>query len=472
MSYYKANLEVLQYVPLFGRWTLAFTGDLGYGQGLGSAKCYAATATTAAYCVDPTLPPYELFYGGGPDSVRGFQESRLGPKDQYGNPYGGNLNVLARSELIIPMPAKIASSARVSLFVDVGNVFSVGKGPTFYAPPGQPPPYPPNQCGYSCGNVSQAELNDPTALTRESYRLLLQRAEGIRRRRGAVAGAAGPVPVQSGRPAECATRDRRGNVGRSDRALPVLGRPGFLEPHCGTVILGPAVFRYDPVPLVRSGRIDLRPGVVARMCFWVARRAFPLNLGFAHKRSIVKGVVRSLILGSAATLVLAAAPAYAELKIGYVNYSQLLQESPDAKTIADALRNEFLPRQRELQTLQQTLKSREDKLTKDGATMTDDQRAREDKAIRDGERELQRKQSEAQDDFNTRRNEELSTLQKSLIEQVQTYAKSQSFDLILADGVIWAAPVVDITPQVLSVLQARGGSKAAAPAATPKPAGK
>jgi len=170
-------------------------------------------------------------------------------------------------------------------------------------------------------------------------------------------------------------------------------------------------------------------------------------------------------------MVLAAAPAWAELKIGYVNYSQLLQESPDAKTIADSLRNEFLPRQRDLQTLQQSLKAREDKLTKDGATMTDDQRSREDKDIRDGERELQRKQSEAQDDFNARRNEELSTLQKSLIEQVRTYAKGQNFDLVLADGVIYATGTVDITPQVLSMLQAKG-PKAAAPAVTPKPPAK
>ncbi len=126
-------------------------------------------------------------------------------------------------------------------------------------------------------------------------------------------------------------------------------------------------------------------------------------------------------------------------------------------------------RQRELQTLQQTLKTREDKLTKDGATMTDDQRAREDKDIRDGERELQRKQSEAQDDFNARRNEELSTLQKSLIEKVRGYAKTQNFDLVVADGVIYATAAVDITPQVLATLQA--ASPKAAPAA-PKPAGK
>ena len=183
----------------------------------------------------------------------------------------------------------------------------------------------------------------------------------------------------------------------------------------------------------------------------------------------MKGVVRSLILGSAATMVLAAAPAWAELKIGYVNYARLVQESPDSKVIQDQLRNEFLPRQRDLVTLQQSLKTREDKLTKDGATMTDDQRAREDKEIRDGERELQRKNSEMQDDVNSRRNEELSTLQKSLVEKVQAYAKVQNFDLILADGVIYATNAVDITPQVLATLQA--SAPKTAPAA-PKPAGK
>ena len=188
----------------------------------------------------------------------------------------------------------------------------------------------------------------------------------------------------------------------------------------------------------------------------------------------MKGIVRSLILGSAATVVLAAAPAWAELKIGYVNFNQLIQESPDAKVIVANLQSEFLPRQRELQTLQQTLKAREDKLTKDGATMTDDQRAREDKEIRDGERELQRKQTEFQDDANNRRNEELSALQKTLVEKVQTYAKSQSFDLILADGVIWATNSVDITPQVLATLQAAAAPAAskAAPAAPTKPAAK
>jgi outer membrane protein len=90
---------------------------------------------------------------------------------------------------------------------------------------------------------------------------------------------------------------------------------------------------------------------------------------------------------------------------------------------------------------------------------------------------LQRKQSEVQDDFNARRNEEMSRLQKILIEQVRIYAKAQNFDLVIADGVIYTTPTIDITPAILAQLQANPGAgashaKAAAPASAPAPAPK
>ncbi|MBV8505006.1 MAG: OmpH family outer membrane protein [Alphaproteobacteria bacterium] len=183
----------------------------------------------------------------------------------------------------------------------------------------------------------------------------------------------------------------------------------------------------------------------------------------------MKGVFKSVMWGSAVASLLAAAPVWAELKIGYVNYAQLMEQSPQAKVIADSIRSEFMPRQRELQTQEQTLRTRADKLQKDGATMTDDQRTREEKEVRDGARDLERKKQEAQDDFNARRNEELSRLQKTLIEEVRTYAKGQNFDLVLADGVIYAAQAIDITPAVLNVLQSHAPKGSAAPAgAAPK----
>ncbi len=191
---------------------------------------------------------------------------------------------------------------------------------------------------------------------------------------------------------------------------------------------------------------------------------------------------KSTVWALAVVGALLATPAWAELKIGVVDYGRLVEESPQAKVALEAIRTEFSPRQRDLQNQQQTLKAKEDKLQKDGATMTEDQRARAEKDLRDNYRDLQRKQSEAQDDFNARRNEEMSRLQRILIEQVRIYAKAQSFDLVVADGVIYATPTIDITPQILTVLKASPvtGAKpaasttspAAAPVAPAKPQGK
>jgi outer membrane protein len=176
----------------------------------------------------------------------------------------------------------------------------------------------------------------------------------------------------------------------------------------------------------------------------------------------------------------ATSPAWAELKIGVVDYGRLVEESPQAKSALESIRTEFTPRQRDLQGQQASLKAKEDRLQKDGATMSQDQRTNAEKDLRDGYRELQRKQSEVQDDFNARRNEEMSRLQKILIEQVRIYAKAQNFDLVIADGVIYTTPTIDITPAILAQLQANPPGAAAsrkpaaaAPAPTPaKPPGK
>ena len=70
------------------------------------------------------MPPYKRFFAGGPDTVRGYPEDTLGPVDTNGNPYGGNMLTVSRTELLVPMPAKWQTSARGSLFFDMGNVFS------------------------------------------------------------------------------------------------------------------------------------------------------------------------------------------------------------------------------------------------------------------------------------------------------------------------------------------------------------
>jgi outer membrane protein len=171
----------------------------------------------------------------------------------------------------------------------------------------------------------------------------------------------------------------------------------------------------------------------------------------------------------AAAGALAALPAWAEGKIAVVDFQRLADESPQGKAVMEAMRGEFAPRERTLQAQQQSLKAKQDKLQKDGATMSDDQRQRAEKELRDGARDFERAKGEFQDDVTARRNEEMSRLQKTLIDEVQSYAKTQNYDVVLArEGVVYATSSYDITGAVLQALQARGA--AAAPAAPAKPA--
>ncbi len=112
VEFYQARYSFTKYFPITNKWVMRFNTELGIGEGIGE--------TTA-------LPPYKQFYGGGPQSVRGFKESYLGPRDSFGRPYGGNVLVASQLELILPLPDKWASQARATLFYDVGNVFNTGE---------------------------------------------------------------------------------------------------------------------------------------------------------------------------------------------------------------------------------------------------------------------------------------------------------------------------------------------------------
>jgi|SRR5688500_7639373 outer membrane protein len=167
-----------------------------------------------------------------------------------------------------------------------------------------------------------------------------------------------------------------------------------------------------------------------------------------------------------------AAGAQTQLKIAVVNVPRLLEEAPQAKSAMQAMQDEFAPRQREMAAQQKDLKAKEEKLSRDGAVMAENERRTSEKDLREGQRDLARKQNEYVEDLNVRRNEELGKLQRSLLQEVQTFARASGYDLVVGDGVLFVNESLDITPQVLSALQARfktggGAVKPAAPPAKP-----
>ena len=165
VSYYTVRYDYLQLIPVWKQWTFAVGANLAYGDALG-------TDTTS-------LPPYRQFFAGGPDTVRGFTESRLGPKDGFGNPYGGNLKVVGRAELLFPVPEKWRASTRISAFYDIGNVFSQGTGIRFVGRDGRTPvdyQFDYNELKQSAGLAIQWFA--PLGIFRFSYGLPLNEFKG------------------------------------------------------------------------------------------------------------------------------------------------------------------------------------------------------------------------------------------------------------------------------------------------------
>ena len=91
----------------------------------GSRCCSAADVGYGLDIGDTTsLPPYRQFFARRPGHRPRLPGEPAGPEGQLRQPLRRQPAVVAQTELILPMPEKLHTSARVSLFFDIGNVFS------------------------------------------------------------------------------------------------------------------------------------------------------------------------------------------------------------------------------------------------------------------------------------------------------------------------------------------------------------
>ncbi len=134
VEYYKLSYEFNRYWPLSRHLVLLTRADVGYGDSYGKAKERRLDIVNAdgtpgqRLIVADGLPFFENFYAGGERSIRGFETNTLGPVG-FGTfapttrqPLGGSLKTVGSFEFIFPTLLD-SNAARVSAFVDYGNVF-------------------------------------------------------------------------------------------------------------------------------------------------------------------------------------------------------------------------------------------------------------------------------------------------------------------------------------------------------------
>lgn len=99
----KASLELKDYQPLGGRWTAAFTARGG---------------VVRAFPPSAEVPVFDRFFMGGANSVRGYSDRGLGPKDDLGSPLGGDWMTGGSVEIRFPVYKRLMGA----VFTDGGAV--------------------------------------------------------------------------------------------------------------------------------------------------------------------------------------------------------------------------------------------------------------------------------------------------------------------------------------------------------------
>ncbi len=159
-----------------------------------------------------------------------------------------------------------------------------------------------------------------------------------------------------------------------------------------------------------------------------------------------------LAMVSVAALTLFAGVARAELKIGFVDLAKLSENAPQIISAQGKIDAEFSSREKELVALQRKISKMEEELSTNGAVMSESERSSKERDILGKRRDLKRSQDEFRDDLNIRKNEILKQVNVEIGNVIEKFAKEEKYDLIIAQGVMYAGERVDITDLILKRL--------------------
>jgi outer membrane protein assembly factor BamA len=109
-----------------------FQGDKNYVKYYGSASFFfsfiekqvlelsSKAGAVGAFGDSNEVPIYERFFAGGADSIRGYKERAIGPKDPAtNNPLGGEAMLQGSAEYVFP----VVDFLKGAIFSDAGNVW-------------------------------------------------------------------------------------------------------------------------------------------------------------------------------------------------------------------------------------------------------------------------------------------------------------------------------------------------------------
>ena len=182
----------------------------------------------------------------------------------------------------------------------------------------------------------------------------------------------------------------------------------------------------------------------------------------------MKRILSVGVLGAVAALVLGAAPAAAQIKIGFVNSQKILAEAPGVQQVQQTLQAEMTRLRAPLDSMEQRLNAANTAFQQQQATLTPQAREQRQSELQQQFAAYQARGQQLQEQAQQRQQQLVQPIMNQINTAIEALRREGAFSMIVDSsqgGIVTVDPALDLTDRVLQRL--RGG--AAAPPAAPRP---
>ena len=166
--------------------------------------------------------------------------------------------------------------------------------------------------------------------------------------------------------------------------------------------------------------------------------------------------MKRIVLFVFAALLLAAAPAMAEVKLGSVDIQKILLTSEAGKEAKDQLSQRAAKYEQEKNGKEEELKKLKGELEKQSVLLSESARGAKEKDYQQKLKEYQRFLKDAQDDLQAKNDEFTNRIVEEIVKIVQDYGKKNGYTYIFVknEGMLYMDDKVDLTDELLKEFNA------------------
>lgn len=152
----------------------------------------------------------------------------------------------------------------------------------------------------------------------------------------------------------------------------------------------------------------------------------------------------------------------ADLKVGVIDFQQVVEKSDPGQRVEAGLKQEGERMEAELTKDKEELEALKEKMEREAMVMSREAREEKEIEFRVKARNLQEKDQRYRAEFVGKQRQEIDKLRKVVLEIAQEIGKSEGYTLVVSKvGVLYNDPAVDLTDKVVKLLNQRLAGKGA-----------